>query len=469
MLEAHQADVLVVWRWSRVTRNRLDWALAVARVEAAGGRLESATEGFDTSTATGRFARGMLAEFAAFESDRMGDIRREVRDRRVRMGLPPFGHEQFGYRKVNGRYLVDPRTGPILASLYERYIAGESFRDLATWLRRRRVATAKPRSDQARFSHPVLRYVMDTGFGAGLIVSEGERFPGAHEPVITQETWHAYLARRAAVGHPRRVQPDTFLLNGLVTCTCGRPMTPQLQSVPPGRVFRCTDHRRGHGYRRISEARLQRLLYGWLLRLASDARQQTIVRRDSQRYAAAAALEVRRLARRCADPGSRDQLEAAQIASAWRDPVAVATTLVENWDTLTPELARQLLRQLLTTITVRTGDTIVSITVRTAWKTNSRLAESAAHASDYPPGWLDTNQAARLAGVTRCTIHRWRQAGLLPFTRSSQPRHYLYAASDLRRLISAPRHRGGVDHMAVQAAIAAANGSKPREVELQLG
>ena len=44
MIEHGQADAIVVWRWSRVSRNRLDWAVAVDRVEAAGGALESATE-----------------------------------------------------------------------------------------------------------------------------------------------------------------------------------------------------------------------------------------------------------------------------------------------------------------------------------------------------------------------------------------------------------------------------------------
>ena len=39
MIERDEADAIVVWRWSRVSRNRLDWALAVDRVEAAGGVL----------------------------------------------------------------------------------------------------------------------------------------------------------------------------------------------------------------------------------------------------------------------------------------------------------------------------------------------------------------------------------------------------------------------------------------------
>jgi DNA invertase Pin-like site-specific DNA recombinase len=110
MLERGDAEVLVVWRWSRVSRNRLDWAMALDRVEAAGGRLESASEGFDTTTATGRFARGMLAEFAAFESDRLADIWREVRDRRISLGLPPWGHRQFGYVQRHGAYVIDKKT-----------------------------------------------------------------------------------------------------------------------------------------------------------------------------------------------------------------------------------------------------------------------------------------------------------------------------------------------------------------------
>jgi site-specific DNA recombinase len=124
MLEHDEADVIVVWRWSRVSRNRLDWAVAVDRVEAAGGRLDSATEPFDVGTPTGRFARGMLAEFAAYESDRMGDLWREVRERRARLGLPVTGRAQLGYLKVGGAYVPDRRTGPVVRNLYRRFNEG---------------------------------------------------------------------------------------------------------------------------------------------------------------------------------------------------------------------------------------------------------------------------------------------------------------------------------------------------------
>ena len=55
-LERGEADVVVLWKWSRLSRSRKDWALAIDRADLAGGRIESATEPIDTATASGRFA-----------------------------------------------------------------------------------------------------------------------------------------------------------------------------------------------------------------------------------------------------------------------------------------------------------------------------------------------------------------------------------------------------------------------------
>ncbi len=91
MVDAGDADVIVLWKWSRLSRSRLHWALASDRVAAAGGRIESATEPIDTSTASGRFARGVMTEYAAFQSEQIGETWEEVRQRRLRLGLPASG------------------------------------------------------------------------------------------------------------------------------------------------------------------------------------------------------------------------------------------------------------------------------------------------------------------------------------------------------------------------------------------
>lgn len=215
LIEDGEADVLVVWRWSRVTRDRLDWAVAVNRVEAAGGRLESATEDFDTTTSTGRLARGILAELAAFESERMGDVWNGVRQRRISQGQTSHGQMMFGYRKRNGRYAQDRKTGPVLVEMYRRYNAGESFYALARWLEAEKVKFPSARTDHHHWSRTAVCRVMDTGFAAGHVRYLDQLHAGSHKPLITEETWQAYLNRRQATSFKKTNLPGEFLLTDL--------------------------------------------------------------------------------------------------------------------------------------------------------------------------------------------------------------------------------------------------------------
>lgn len=63
-IETRDTDVIVLWKWSRFSRRRLDWEVAADRVQVAGGRIESATEPIDTSTASGDLALGMMVSLA---------------------------------------------------------------------------------------------------------------------------------------------------------------------------------------------------------------------------------------------------------------------------------------------------------------------------------------------------------------------------------------------------------------------
>jgi DNA-binding transcriptional MerR regulator len=74
-----------------------------------------------------------------------------------------------------------------------------------------------------------------------------------------------------------------------------------------------------------------------------------------------------------------------------------------------------------------------------------------------PTNWLDGNQALALAGVNRSTLRIWRERGLLPLTKPFEGVHYLYARTDLHRLLNAPRKGNlGIDLAAAQAMVAAA-------------
>lgn len=119
-----RADVVVVYRWSRLSRRKLD---ALQLIELL-GRVESASESVDVSTAGGRMSRGMHLQIAEYESDVKSEQFKEAQARRIAAGLPSSGQARFGYRRVGRGFEPDPGTGPLLADMYRRYATGAGSR-----------------------------------------------------------------------------------------------------------------------------------------------------------------------------------------------------------------------------------------------------------------------------------------------------------------------------------------------------
>lgn len=239
-VESGQRDVVLVWKFSRAARHRRRWAVAIDRIEVAGGTLESATEGLDTSTSTGRLGRGMLAELAAWQADVIGEQWKETQERRRQMGLPHTGGPRFGYTyDKRAGYTPDPDTGPLLASLYHRYIGGEGFTSLAAWLNRQVVPTMRG----GRWTTKTVLRQLDSGFAAGFlrIHRTGELLPGAHEPLIDQSVWAGYLRQRAKMRQlPPRSRRPIYPLTGLVKCgLCGQAMSATSTRHGQGYLYRC--------------------------------------------------------------------------------------------------------------------------------------------------------------------------------------------------------------------------------------
>lgn len=272
-VEKGEADVVAVWKYSRASRARLRWAVAIDRVESAGGVIESATEPLDTSTSAGRFARGMLAELAAFEAERTSDGWKEVHARRTRLGLPANGKPRFGYLMQDGMHRPDPDTGIVLAAMYRSYIAGASMWAVAAWLNEQGVLTngAYRGIEPGQWRNGTVRRLLDAGFGAGFIIVQGERIRGAHDPVITDTEWRAYLAARAQRARGQRSERSPLLLSGMVRCWCGAPMFGN-GSKPP--YYRCSSSSipggSSHPFNNSKVEAVDALVFEWLSELASD-------------------------------------------------------------------------------------------------------------------------------------------------------------------------------------------------------
>lgn len=277
-VEAGRADVVVLWKWSRWSRSRRDWAVAADTIDMAGGRIESATEDLDVTTSHGRLARGMLVEFAAFESERIGDQWKEAHSRRVRNGLPANGKARFGYKNQGKRFTPDPETGPYLAEAYQRYTAGSSIISLVKWLNNEGVLTAAGYMPSDRsWSQHTLRRVLDSGFGAGFIRSHGDLLEGAHEAVITLDEWEAYQGARAARRGKSNTERSQYLLSGMVRCSCGAAMVGGKYSSDRKPRFRCAAaaQKSAHPGGYIEASILEAVAVEWLQSLVSEVEYAT--------------------------------------------------------------------------------------------------------------------------------------------------------------------------------------------------
>lgn len=265
-LERGEADVVVLWKWSRLSRSRKDWALAIDRADLAGGRIESATEPIDTATASGRFARGVMTEYAAFQSEQIGEVWEEVRQRRLRLGLPASGRLPYGWRWIKGEGIEqDTEQAAIVVEMYRRYLAGDGAASIAQWLNSENI----PGPNGAPWTRARPLTVLDSPVHAGLIPYRGETYPGAHTGIIDDRTWREYRAereRRRDVGAKPRT--SDYLLSMLVRCSCGARMHGK-GSVTGGHWYGgylCGDRLNGHtGRAYISAKTLEPPITDWLM------------------------------------------------------------------------------------------------------------------------------------------------------------------------------------------------------------
>jgi DNA invertase Pin-like site-specific DNA recombinase len=324
------AAAVYVWKYSRFGRNAALVAQYVGEMEAIGGRLVSATEDVDASTAAGRFARGMLWQVDEFYSNVAGEQWQEAHARRRRDGLPHNGNPRFGYayhRAATARrpcpqgcaagecadgYVPDPATAGAARRAYEAYNGGTSVLKVAVELNRRGLAAVSGKPWDQR----TLRRYMDSGFCAGLLrvhdpacehpVRECPRrvlIPGAHEPLITPGTWQEYLRqRKARASLPPRAESPVYPLAGLVRCgKCGQPMHAHPMTYRgvryPGYMYHCSRYAKSRGCAGswMARRRLEQAVRGWLAAVAGDIETTAAVPRHRGASAAAEA-DRRRLA-----------------------------------------------------------------------------------------------------------------------------------------------------------------------------
>jgi DNA invertase Pin-like site-specific DNA recombinase len=135
LCESGAADGIVVTRLDRLCRSLVSWAFIVERAKRSGFDLVVLEQGFELNTSQGRAMAGMLAVFAQFERELIGERTRAAMQAlpREKRGGPAYGDEvrlrarelraggltlsaigeqlqREGVSPVRGGYALHPRT-----------------------------------------------------------------------------------------------------------------------------------------------------------------------------------------------------------------------------------------------------------------------------------------------------------------------------------------------------------------------
>ena len=220
-------DYVIVYKLSRLARNRYDEALVGVDLAKLGVTLVSATEAID-ETPVGQLMQGMLAVFNEYQSRESGaDIAYKMGEKAKRGGT--IGVAKLGYKNVvdhfEGRQIrtiaVDEERAPYVRLAFELYATGEyTLHDLSDELTDRGLLT-KPTA--SRPAGPVsvnkLHVMLKDRYYIGVVTYKGEEYPGRHEALIDedlvrrrpgdhQDTWQV---RRAAPRPPPLPQGHRLL------------------------------------------------------------------------------------------------------------------------------------------------------------------------------------------------------------------------------------------------------------------
>ncbi len=235
-VEAGKVDAVGVYKLDRLSRSLLDFAHLMEVFQTCGVAFVSVTEHFETSSPMGRMVLNMLATFAQFERETIAQRTRDKMLAARRKGMWTGGRPVLGYDVEDKRLTVNKEEAERVRAVYELYLDLGSLLPVVDELKRRRWKTktwTNKKGDLVRgrpFTKTSLHHMLTNPLYTGKVRCGEELYDGAHEAIVTAETWDAVQAQLAAnvVGsdqRPRTPKPNGALLQGLAHCACGAALT----------------------------------------------------------------------------------------------------------------------------------------------------------------------------------------------------------------------------------------------------
>jgi len=202
-----QWDVLVVAKLDRLTRSLKDFDELVEWMDKNGKVLVSVSESLDLSTSTGRMFANLLAMFAQFERERIGERRREAGIKMRENGWWQGGQPPYGFVpvKVDSHWELreDPTQSGIVYRMAREVIQGKARRAIGRGLTADGIPTPKNAKE----------------WGERTIT----KILTAEASVLDEETQAQVIEALGKTTVPWTKRGDEAMLLNVAYCPCGEP------------------------------------------------------------------------------------------------------------------------------------------------------------------------------------------------------------------------------------------------------
>jgi DNA invertase Pin-like site-specific DNA recombinase len=217
----HKFGYVIAWKSNRIARNMVKAMETEAMLRVLGIDCLYVEEDFD-NTAAGRFALRNMMNVNQFYIENMAeDIIRGMNDNAQKCivnGPVPLGYQ----RGSDGKYEINTEEAEVVRSIFDKFLAGAPFADIAYELNARGVKTKSGGEWNKGSFHRMLRnerYIGTYIFGETVIEN-------GIPPIISKEIFYKVQQKlKMKQTNSRRRSPASYILTGKLFCGhCGSPM-----------------------------------------------------------------------------------------------------------------------------------------------------------------------------------------------------------------------------------------------------
>jgi site-specific DNA recombinase len=248
-IHAGLVDCVVVYKVDRLSRSLLDFARMMELFDAKGVSFVSTTQEFNTASPMGRLTLHLLLSFAQFEremiSERTRDKMAAARRRGKWIGGPPV--LGYGIDRLLRKLEVIPEEAAQVRTIFELYQSMRSIRAVTNhvnalgWKKKTYKTKGGKTPGGGPFDDNTIHRILRNRTYVGCVVYKGEVYDGEHDAIIDTETFEQVqtLLKTNKCGRgPRRQRNFEYILQGVLHCACGEPMTTVNGTSRTGTIYR---------------------------------------------------------------------------------------------------------------------------------------------------------------------------------------------------------------------------------------